>query len=182
MVYDAHRARYNTKQWDRMVRVRVWLDGVEVTRLNTRLSEKNCAAEWSSGGRRERVRTAAPAGDARDARCVDRSDGTSASASASRHRDGRIVPAVRGDGGQDGGRLDDGRRSHDALPALRGGVGVADMTPETLLILEQLMGLTRGTPMTPDTVHLLAQWLRHTRGMLTAFEKWLESQPTQTGR
>jgi hypothetical protein len=61
-------------------------------------------------------------------------------------------------------------------------VGVADMTPETLLILEQLMGLTRGTPMTPDTVHLLAQWLRHTRGMLTAFEKWLESQPTQTGR
>jgi hypothetical protein len=56
------------------------------------------------------------------------------------------------------------------------------MTPETLLILEQLMGLTRGTPMTPDTVHLLAQWLRHTRGMLTAFEKWLESQPTQTGR
>jgi hypothetical protein len=32
MVYDAHRARYNTKQWDRMVRVRVWLDGVEVTK------------------------------------------------------------------------------------------------------------------------------------------------------
>lgn len=30
--------------------------------------------------------------------------------------------------------------------------------------------------MTPNTVHLLAQLVRHARGMLTAVEKWLQSQ------
>lgn len=30
--------------------------------------------------------------------------------------------------------------------------------------------------MTPATVHLVAQVIRHARGMLTAVEKWLQSQ------
>lgn len=31
--------------------------------------------------------------------------------------------------------------------------------------------------MNPDTVHLLAQLIRHNRGIVTAFEKWIHSQP-----